>query len=131
MAASRGTSPGSGRCVNQSDENCATGYGFGLIPAERSRKGSGAPGNSARAADRSPPCASGATSPGRAMTPALTLLALLIEVMFGYPSSVSRAVGHPAAWMGRLIGMLDRDWNRESLSPTQRRLTGVAALVML
>jgi adenosylcobinamide-phosphate synthase len=65
------------------------------------------------------------------MTPALTLLALLIEVMFGYPSSVSRAVGHPAAWMGRLIGMLDRDWNRESLSPTQRRLTGVAALVML
>ena len=33
--------------------------------------------------------------------------------------------------MGRLIGMLDRDWNRESLSHTQRRLTGVAALVML
>ncbi|MEZ0279428.1 adenosylcobinamide-phosphate synthase CbiB [Methyloceanibacter sp.] len=65
------------------------------------------------------------------MTPALTLLALLIEAMFGYPSSVSRAVRHPAAWMGRLIGMLDRDWNRESLSHTQRRLTGVAALVML
>jgi adenosylcobinamide-phosphate synthase len=65
------------------------------------------------------------------MTPALTLLTLLIEAMFGYPRMLARAIGHPAAWMGWLIGMLDRNWNRPAWSPVQRRLAGVFALVML
>ena len=51
--------------------------------------------------------------------------------MFGYPGWLARKLGHPVAWMGGLFFMLDRDWNRESLSPSQRRLAGAAALVML
>ena len=44
---------------------------------------------------------------------------------------IARGAGHPAIWMGWLIERLDLDWNRESLSPLQRRLAGIAALVML
>jgi adenosylcobinamide-phosphate synthase len=55
----------------------------------------------------------------------------LFEAMFGYPRQLARAIGHPAMWMGWLIGRLDRDWNRDSLSPAQRQLAGVCALVML
>jgi adenosylcobinamide-phosphate synthase len=65
------------------------------------------------------------------MTPALTLLALLIEAMFGYPRMLARAAGQPAMWIGWLIDKLDGNWNRERASSAQRRLAGVAALVML
>ena len=51
--------------------------------------------------------------------------------MFGYPRHLARAIGHPAMWMGWLIDALDRNWNRATFSPAQRRLAGVAALVML
>ncbi len=51
--------------------------------------------------------------------------------MFGYPRALARVIGHPAMWMGWLIDRLDRNWNREGASPTQSRLAGLAALIML
>lgn len=51
--------------------------------------------------------------------------------MFGYPRACARMIGHPAIWMGRLIDVLDRSWNRAAWSSMQRRLAGVAALIML
>jgi adenosylcobinamide-phosphate synthase len=51
--------------------------------------------------------------------------------MFGYPRAIARVIGHPAIWMGKLIGTLDRNWNLASMSPAQRRLAGIAALIML
>jgi len=36
----------------------------------------------------------------------LALLALLIELMVGYPDRLARAIGHPVSWIGRLIGAL-------------------------
>jgi adenosylcobinamide-phosphate synthase len=42
------------------------------------------------------------------MSALLTLLALLFEVMFGYPDRLARAIGHPVTWMGALIDALDR-----------------------
>jgi adenosylcobinamide-phosphate synthase len=61
----------------------------------------------------------------------LTLLALLIEAMAGYPDWLARRIGHPAMWMGALIDALDRAFNRDSASVMQRRLLGIASLVFL
>lgn len=59
------------------------------------------------------------------------MLALLFEAMLGYPERISRAIGHPVMWMGALVGALDRGLNREGRSPLQRKLAGVAALLVL
>src|ERR1700737_5399165 len=61
----------------------------------------------------------------------LTLLALLIEAIFGYPDWLVRTIGHPVTWMGRLIGILDRASNRESMSPAKRRAAGALGLLVL
>ena len=53
------------------------------------------------------------------MAVALTLLALLIEVVVGYPDRLVRAIGHPVMWMGRLISILDRTLNHESMQQCQ------------
>lgn len=64
------------------------------------------------------------------MTVALALLALLIEVIIGYPERLGRSIGHPVAWMGGLIGALDRRWNRDGAGFALRRWAGVAALLV-
>src|ERR1700676_2817285 len=97
-------------------------------------KGSGAPGNSRRAAPRSPPCRSRAPMWGidwGIMPAALACLALLIEVMVGYPDRLVHAIGHPVTWMGRLIGLVDIALNRESMSTAARRAAGAVALVIV
>src|ERR1700681_1817332 len=91
--------------------------------------GSGASGNSWRAAPRSPPCRSEA-APMRE-TIALTLLALLIEAMVGYPDRLYRAIGHPVTWIGRLIGAIDLSLNHESSNNASRRWAGALALLIV
>ena len=42
----------------------------------------------------------------------VALVALLIDVAIGWPDAVYRRISHPVVWIGRLIGTLDRRWNR-------------------
>ena len=65
------------------------------------------------------------------MAVALTLLALLIELMVGYPDRLLRAVGHPVTWMGRLIDALDHSLNRAAAGPGARRTAGILAVAIL
>jgi adenosylcobinamide-phosphate synthase len=65
------------------------------------------------------------------MAVALTLLALLIELIVGYPDWLARAIGHPVTWIGRLIGALDAAWNRAGADARTRRLMGVLAVALL
>jgi adenosylcobinamide-phosphate synthase len=65
------------------------------------------------------------------MAVTLAFLALPIEAIVGYPDWLFRAIGHPATWMGRLIGLLDRVLNRASLSEGQRRAAGLSAVVIV
>jgi adenosylcobinamide-phosphate synthase len=62
---------------------------------------------------------------------ALALLAMLIELVFGYPRALLRAVGHPVIWIGALIGALDRTLNKDSETSEARRRAGVIALLLL
>lgn len=61
----------------------------------------------------------------------LTLLALLIEALVGYPNWLWRAIGHPVSWIGGIIGWADRRFNRGDLSPRARRWRGALVLALL
>jgi adenosylcobinamide-phosphate synthase len=60
----------------------------------------------------------------------LALLALMFELV-GYPAALMRSIGHPAAWIGRLITWLDRKLNRDDANPEARRRAGAIALLVL
>src|SRR5215469_7979168 len=55
------------------------------------------------------------------------LIALIIEAAVGYPPLLLRAFGHPVTWMGAMIGILERRFNRAP-SARVRRLAGVMVL---
>ena len=65
------------------------------------------------------------------MSVALALIAMLIELCFGYPERVARAIGHPVTWIGRLIDALDRLLNRETMGTRARRAAGIVAVLIL
>ena len=65
------------------------------------------------------------------MTVTLTLAALLIEALVGYPDRLVRSIGHPVSWIGRLIGALERYCNRDSTEPVQRRALGIITLLLV
>ena len=61
----------------------------------------------------------------------LTLLALLIEGVVGYPDRLTHAIGHPVTWIGRLLSVLDRRLNRETQSRPARRAAGAIAILIV
>lgn len=65
------------------------------------------------------------------MAAPLALLALLFELMVGYPDSLTRSIGHPVTWIGHLISWLDRRLNRDDASSEERRRAGGVALLAL
>ncbi|MBV1698584.1 MAG: cobalamin biosynthesis protein CobD [Hyphomicrobiales bacterium] len=65
------------------------------------------------------------------MSIALALVAMLVELCFGYPERLIRAVGHPVVWIGGLIDWVDRKFNRDTDSADRRRAAGVVALLIL
>src|SRR4029450_6633165 len=93
-------------------------------------KGCGASGNSRHAAAMPPPC-SMVASGSEIMAVALTFLAVLIEVIAGYPDWLLRSIGHPVSWMGHLIAALERRCNGESVRPAWRRILGALTVVLL
>jgi adenosylcobinamide-phosphate synthase len=58
-------------------------------------------------------------------------VAMVIDALLGWPSSLFVRVGHPVTWMGRLIEVLDAGWNRTGDSPLKRRASGVAAALFV
>jgi adenosylcobinamide-phosphate synthase len=65
------------------------------------------------------------------MAVTLALLALLIEVIVGYPDRLLRTIGHPVIWMGWLTAALDRALNHETMSDPRRRAAGALALLAI
>lgn len=65
------------------------------------------------------------------MAAPLALLALLFELVVGYPDWIAKRIGHPVAWMGRLISFLDMRLNRDDADSETRRRGGAIALFVL
>lgn len=61
---------------------------------------------------------------------ALAFLSLLIERLVGYPDWLFKRIGHPVTWIGSLIALLDRKWNRQDDTFSRRKVMGVAALAI-
>jgi len=59
----------------------------------------------------------------------VVLIALVADAMIGDPDAIWRRVPHPVAWIGAMIGRLDRSLNREEDRFARRKGVGVAALV--
>jgi adenosylcobinamide-phosphate synthase len=61
----------------------------------------------------------------------LALAALIVEACVGYPRALFARIGHPVTWIGRLLEVLERSWNRTQFDPLTRRLLGVAASLIV
>jgi len=61
----------------------------------------------------------------------ILLLAQGFDALVGDPKALWRRVPHPVVLAGRLIGILDRRWNRDGDVPSRRRDRGVAAIVVV
>jgi adenosylcobinamide-phosphate synthase len=55
----------------------------------------------------------------------IMLIALAIDAVLGWPMVIHARIGHPVTWIGALISVLDRSFNREDASETTRRAAGV------
>ena len=58
-------------------------------------------------------------------------LALMLEAILGYPDWLFRAIGHPVAWMGKLLAALDAALDRTDWTRGMRQLAGVLTLCAL
>src|SRR4030081_1245787 len=65
------------------------------------------------------------------MTVTLTLCALLMEAVVGYPVRLVRSIGHPVTWIGRLIGALERHCNSDTAESVKRRVLGIITLLLV
>ena len=54
-------------------------------------------------------------------------VAMTVDALLGWPGALFARIGHPVTWIGRLISLLDRSWNRSAAAPAIRRIAGVAA----
>ena len=105
-----------------------------MIPVDRSTHGSGACGKSACAPGRG--CRHDRAT-RRGPLPEASCLSRspscrsLVELAFGYPDRLVRAIGHPVIWIGQLISLLDRTSTATPTTTAQRRLAGLIALVLL
>lgn len=61
----------------------------------------------------------------------LALGALLLEAAVGYPEAVHRRLPHPVVGLGRAIEALERRWNGAERPGGERRVRGVAALMLV
>jgi adenosylcobinamide-phosphate synthase len=58
-------------------------------------------------------------------------VAMTVDALLGWPAVLFARIGHPVSWIGRLIGLLDRTWNRSTDAPATRRIAGVAAALLV
>jgi len=61
----------------------------------------------------------------------IVVAALAFDALIGDPDWLWRRVRHPVAWIGTLIGYIDRRFNREDLSQQRRKLAGIASTAAL
>lgn len=64
-------------------------------------------------------------------TALILLLALAIDAGYGYPENLLRAAGHPVTWMGYIISVFDRKFNKPGLSFDARKQAGISAMTLI
>ncbi len=62
------------------------------------------------------------------MSVTVAFLALVAELIAGYPDRLVKAIGHPVIWIGKAIEWADNRFNRASDSSGERRRAGILVL---
>jgi adenosylcobinamide-phosphate synthase len=57
--------------------------------------------------------------------------AMIIEGLIGYPPILFKRVRHPVVWLGALISVLDRQFNRSEWPAIARRMSGGATVLIV
>ncbi len=60
----------------------------------------------------------------------LSLAALAVEALVGYPPALFKRIGHPVAWIGALISATEARFNSDRFSAPVRRALGVLSLLL-
>jgi adenosylcobinamide-phosphate synthase len=58
-------------------------------------------------------------------------VAMMVDAALGWPQRLFVRIGHPVAWLGRLIDVLDKGCNRSSAPTALRRAAGVAVALFV
>ncbi len=61
----------------------------------------------------------------------ITLVALIVERLFGYPRWLYARIGHPVEYVGRMIGRFDDKLNLPQRGDSARRILGVFTILVL
>ncbi len=56
-------------------------------------------------------------------------IALLLDVLIGWPGWLYARIGHPVSWLGRVISWADVRFNRAELSDAARRRAGIIVVI--
>lgn len=54
---------------------------------------------------------------------------MIIEGLVGWPEAINRRIGHPVSWIGALLSLLERHWNRPEGAPRTRKAFGILTVV--
>ena len=61
----------------------------------------------------------------------IALLALLLDVLIGWPDAVYRRIGHPVGAFAAIIAWCEKTWNRPESAEGWRRLAGILCVLLL
>ncbi len=61
----------------------------------------------------------------------LLLAALVLDAVIGDPDWLWESLPHPVVWIGKVISVFDRSFNKTSYAPATRKLGGVLTLIVL
>ncbi|UZW57613.1 adenosylcobinamide-phosphate synthase CbiB [Sphingobium sp. JS3065] len=65
------------------------------------------------------------------MAEPVALAALMLDAALGWPGWLYARIGHPVGGFARIIGAVERRWNRVAWSGPNRRWAGIALLLLL
>ncbi|AEG51327.1 Cobalamin biosynthesis protein cbiB [Sphingobium chlorophenolicum L-1] len=65
------------------------------------------------------------------MVEPMALAALMLDAALGWPGWLYARIGHPVGGVARIIGAMERRWNRTDWSGPRRRRGGIALLLLL
>ena len=65
------------------------------------------------------------------MAEPVTLTAMALDALIGWPQPLYRRIGHPVGGFARIIAWCEARWNRPACSERRRRLAGTATVLIL
>jgi adenosylcobinamide-phosphate synthase len=63
--------------------------------------------------------------------PIIIILALLIDILIGWPNKLFIIIGHPVTWIGKAINFLEKTLNKQQFSLIQKRVLGILMICFL